>query len=167
MNVNAFPDYPVIDGFLLNTKLRCNLTMYALATREWETLRRSGAYKSKTWCIPEDSTIVIPARDTFESQVKCVPGSAIWAFIFTAPRDTGPFSVNVRDSCTDQYLISEAVRCNGFQHTFGASPRYRQQPLSRLLVVSAPGLVHVEISSQQATDQTQVQLILCGGEPVC
>ena len=168
MNLNSDPTYLPIDGFLLNTNLKYNLTFKSLALQQWDALRRVGSYKTKYWSVPEDSTIVIPAFDSYERQIKAVPGAAIWGFIFTQPINPdsgvpsgGPFSIQIRDSCNDVSLFQEATRCDRFL------PTTRQQPLSKLHVVSPPGLLTIEISSQQTTDQDQVQLILCGGEPVC
>ena len=160
MNVNSLPDYPVIDGFLLSTKLRCNLTFKSLALQQWEALRRAGSFKTKSWQIPESSEIVIPAHDSYEKEIKAVPGSAIWGFSFTPGSNDGPFSINFRDACTDVDGFSQVCRTDKYTPT-------TQQPLSRLMVCSAPGLIYVEICSQQASDASGVQLVLWGGEPVC
>lgn len=165
MNITP-KDYPVMDGFALNTNLKCNLTFLNLAVSEaFDRLRRSGAYRSKQWCVPKDSTESIPARDSFQYELNCVPGSAIWGFIF-AVADTnaniGPFSLQIREACTGVPLLSEPVRADQFAQSFA-----KQQLLSDLLIIPTPGLVVVEICSQQSTNASQVQLILCGGEPVC
>ena len=173
MNVTP-PDYPVIDGFILDTSTKCDLAFRSLALAEWDTLRRSGAFRSKMWTIPDDSQIAIPAFDSYEKEVYCVPGSAIWGFIFVMPQPTeeqpivGPFSIQIRDVCTDVALASEVIRTDNFNAgTNGFFSSVYQQPFSRLLIVAHQGLLAVEICSQQATPQAGVQLVLCGGEPVC
>lgn len=160
MQQNASPDYPVLDGFLLDTKVRCNLKFRSIALTEWDRIRRAGSYKYKVWVCPSSNEIVIPAQDSYEKELKAVPGSAIWGFSFVFGTNPGPFSFNIRDACTDVWGWSEVVRGDRFN-----TPT--QHPFGKLLVVSAPGLITVEIASLQATDASGVQLLLHGGEPVC
>lgn len=167
MNVTP-PDYPIIDGFLLDTTMKCTPNFRAMALEEWETLRRTGSYRSKYWVVPDNSLVAIPAWGSYEYQIKCVPGSALWGFIWTQPSATGPFSIQIRDACTGVATGSEWIRTDRFGKTGGSNNRPPfQQPFARLLVVAKEGLVTVEICSQQTTNQAQVQLVLCGGEPMC
>jgi hypothetical protein len=160
--MNATPDdYPIIDGFLLNTQLKCDLTFFALAIEEFRALRRSGSYRTRCWCIPNDPSQIanaIPPRDTVEFQVYCEPGSAIWAYSFPAPRNQ--YSFQVTDACTDVPLLSEPVFSLG-----GVRGSQAQQLLSKLLIVSKPGLLNVQISSVFAAEPLGIQLVLWGGEP--
>ena len=154
--------YPIIDGFTQKTLLRCNLTFGALAIEQYNDLRRSRSFRSKAWCIPNDTASqLIPARDSYEFQMWMRPGSAIWGYTFTGGSDTSGDNVQdsfqVRETCTDVPLVSEFVTKR--TETFPT-----QQYLSCLLVVPAPGLLNVEIATTSATDR-QVQLILWGGEP--
>jgi hypothetical protein len=161
--------FPIIDGFPLNTKQRCNLKFKALAIEQFIDLRRSKAFRSKAWCVPNDVTAFpIPARGSFEYQVYMKPGSAIWAYTFTgdatAGGNGGIDSFQFRETCTDVPIWSEfgtkrPERANFFGKTWA-----RQQYLSSLFIVPAPGLVHVEIATTCATAR-QIQLILWGGEP--
>ena len=167
MNVTP-PDYPVIDGFLLNTQMKCTPNFRQMALEEWEALRRTGSYRTKYWTIPENSNSAIPAWNSYEYQIICVPGSAIWGFIWTQSTNAGPFSIQVRDACTGVAIANEWMRTDNYNSPGGSgNPSPFQQPFSRLIVVAAQGLLTVEICSQQATDATQVQLVLCGGEPMC
>jgi hypothetical protein len=167
MNITP-PGYPVLDGFLLDTSLKCDLGFRSLALVEWDRLRRAGSFRSKFWCIPEDSRIVIPAFDSYEKEVPCVPGSAIWGFTFVSPSGSGPFSIQIRDVCTDVAIASEVIRTDQFNAGTNGQPQsVYQQPFSKLLVVAHQGLISVEICSLQATIQNNVQLVLYGGEPVC
>lgn len=167
MNITP-PDYPVIDGFLANTTMKCTPNFRQMARAEWDTLVRTGSYRSKQWPVPENSNIAIPAWNSYEFQIKCVPGSALWGFIWTQGANAGPFSIQVRDACTGVSAFSEPVRCDKFSAAGGSGqPAPFQQPFSRIIVLGTPGLVTVEICSQQTTDATQVQLVLCGGEPMC
>jgi len=150
-------NYPVIDGFLLSTSLRANLTFFSLAVREYEALRRSGNLRCRAWTVPNDpATIAIPAVDAYEFQIYAEPGSAIWGYSFVAP--TGQFSFQVTDSCTDVPLLSEPV--------FSTGQNQEQQLLSKLLVISKPGLLNVQIMSLVTSNTLGIQLILWGGEPV-
>jgi hypothetical protein len=167
MNITP-PDYPIVDGFLLDTTMKCTPNFRKMALEQWDALRRTGSYRSKDWTVPENSLTPIPARNSYEYQIKCVPGSAIWGFTWVQPSESGPFSFNVRDACTGVSVANEWIRCDSFRFLGGSgNPAPFQQPFSRLIVIAAQGLVTVEICSLQPTDQTQVQIVLHGGEPVC
>lgn len=152
--------YPVLDGFDYSTNLRCNLTFRNLATQQYEELRRSRAYKNKAWLVPKDSTVLIPARDSYEYQLYMKPGSAIWGYTFVAAtgESEGTLSFNVRDGCDDIPLFSEVTTRQA------VSIPYPQQYLAKLLVLGHPGLLNVEICNTYATAQLG-QLVLWGGEP--
>lgn len=154
-------DYPTLDGFLFKTKLRANLTFANLVLREYEALRRSGAYRSRAWCTPNDSQVQIAAFDCLEQQVWMKPGSAIWGWTFTGTvNDDGTAaSFNVRDACGDIPWFSEHLTKPA------GAPTYQQQYLSKLYVVSEPGLLNVTIANTSGEAVT-AQLILYGGEPV-
>ena len=166
--------YPVMDGFIYNTKLRHNLTFMALVLREkFNELRRSGAYRTRWLTIPEDpSQIKIPAFDAYEYQAHVVPGSVYWGWIFVGPPESrdvpgGPakFSVQVTDGCTDVPLWSEVV---SMKNSAGVilPGQGKQNLMSKLLVVGQPGILNVQITSLLSTDASNTQLILCGAEPV-
>ena len=165
-------EYPIIDGFLDKASYRCSMTFLSLAVREFEALRRAGAYRQKHWCTPKDSTTIIPARDSYEYQVEMKPGSAIWGYTFTGVsevnEDTGQVyatSFQVRDSCDDVSTRSEFATQQGSSGSNLVVVNL-QQPFSKLLIVGPPGLLTVEIASTYPEDQTGIQLILWGGEPV-
>jgi hypothetical protein len=164
------PNCPIIDGFLYRTDLKCDLTFLALAVNAFEALRRSSAYRQRAWCVPQDSNaFLIPARDSYEFQVRMKPGSAIWGYTFTGSGSVivangeitrEILSFQVRDSCTDVPLFSEVAT-----KPISAAVNL-QQLLAKLMIVPEPGLLHVEITNTFSTPQT-AQLILYGGEPVC
>jgi hypothetical protein len=165
--------FPVIDGFILDTDQRCDLQFKALAVEQYHDLRRSKAFRSKAWCIPNDVTAFpIPARDSYEYQVYMKPGSAIWGYSFTGDSTAGggisaPVGIDsfqVRETCTDVPLFSEFVTKRPEQPNFFGQAWAQQEFLSSLLIVPAPGLLHVEIATTCATPR-QIQLILWGGEP--
>lgn len=170
MLINADPRYPIIDGFLYDVTLRCDLKFRSLAVEQCECLRRSGSYRSRMWPVPPDSSsqLLIPAFGSYEYQIQMVPGSAIWGFIWVPLSDdlTGPFSITARDACTDVYLFSEVIRTDQYNDTNGDVPPPYQQTLPRLLVIAGVGLVTVEICSQQSANANSIQVIFCGGEPV-
>ena len=118
-------------------------------------------------CAREFGPSAIPAWNSYEYQIRCVPGAAIWGFIWTQGANAGPFSFQIRDACSSVAVASEWIRTDAFTQAgpLGSAPF--QQPFSKLIVVGTPGLVTIEICSQQTTDATGVQLVLCGGEPVC
>ena len=158
--------YPILDGFLFKRKLRCNMTFLALSIREYEALRRAGAYRAKLWCFPQDSqSFPIPSRGSSEFQTRVKPGSVIWGyqFIGNTGEDNGAGesevqSFEVRDGCDDTALFSEP-------NTRQFDSRPQIQHLTKLMVVCPPGLINVVIASTYADPQNS-QLILYGGEPV-
>jgi hypothetical protein len=160
--------YPIIDGFVMSTKLRCALTFRDIATQEYELLRRASAMRNKMWLAPKDSSILIPPYDSFEYQVSMKPGSAIWGWTFVAatgnqnsdvPDDVGTLSFEVRDACDDIPIFSEVCT-----RTRIASGVYPQQYLSKLLIVGPPGLLNFVICNTYAAAQMG-QVVLYGGEP--
>lgn len=164
----------IIDGFLYLRRLRCNFTHLSLAVQQFEALRRSGAYKQRMWCIPEDpSTTIIPASSSYEIQVYVEPGAVIWGYIFNGQNESDlidGYSYQVRDSCNDVALFSEFAT-NQFStfngdRTFGGG----QTLLSKLYTVGAPGLLTVEIANgyplgNDPATTGPAQLILFGGVP--
>lgn len=152
--------YPVTDGFVFSTKLRCDLQFRNLAIQQYEAMRRASALRNKTWLSPKDSTVLIPAFDSFEYQISMVPGSVIWGYAFIAATESagGSLAFNVRDSCDDTPLFSEVTTRQN------QTTPYPQQYLSKLLVVGPPGLINVEICNTYSTPMT-AQLAIYGGEP--
>ena len=172
--------YPVLDGFQFSTKLRCNLTFRNLALQQYEALRRASAMRNKTWCVPQDSSITIPAYGSYERQVYVKQGAVIWGYTFSGVTagydpDTGDTytqtqSWEIRDNCDDIPVFSEVVtRQFADQNpslidiSAGAFPT-PQQYLTKLLVVGTPGLLNVIIANTFPTAQVG-QLVLYGGEP--
>ncbi len=157
-------DYPVLDGFLFQSDLKCDLQFLPFAIREFEALRRAGSYRTKAWPVPADSkAFLIPANDSYELQLPVKPGSAIWGYSFIGSfgglvgATIQTLAFEVRDGCDDVKLFSEAV-------TRQAETPAPQQALSKLYIVGPPGLLNVVISNTFPNDETG-QLILWGGEP--
>jgi hypothetical protein len=148
-------DFPVIDGFSFDTNLRCDLQFENLAIQQYDALRRASAYRFKNWLVPKDSTVMIPAFDSYEYQLYLKPGSAIWGYVFW---QVAGLSFQLRDSCDDVPLFSEPST-----NQTHSSP-YQQQYLTKLLIVGHPGTLTVEICNTLDTAQ-QCQLVLSGGEP--
>lgn len=154
-------DYPITDGFVLSTKQRCSLTFRDIVVQEYELLRRSSAMRNKMWLAPKDSTVLIPAFDSFEYQIYMAPGSVIWGYAFVSNQDGNPryLSFNVRDSCNDLAVFSEV--------SFAApanNAAFPQMYLTKPLVVGAPGLLNVEICNN-FSEALPAQVVLYGGEP--
>lgn len=160
--LQAATEYPVIDGFALSTALRCNLTFRSMVLAEFEALRRAGAYRNRTWVVPEDTNIAVPPYDSLERQIQVEPGSALWGYTFTGSASAfGILAFQIVDACSDYALSSEVVCLND------QTPLSAQKAFAKLLVVGAPGLLNVTITSTFGFDETGVQLILYGGEPMC
>ena len=177
MTDEELDQYPPMDGFMLSAGLyagvsptipaiRCNLTFRSLALQQFECLRRAGAYKSKMWPIPTDSTLTVPAFDSFEYELQVPIGSAIWSYIFTSGVQTSDVSTGfgfvgfqITDACNNVPIFSEPVTKKSSDWSF------RQIPLGRLLVVGAPGLLKIELTNTTPAAQS-AQLILCGGVPI-
>jgi len=178
MNPQQPPQYPILDGFAFSTKLRCNLTFRNLALQQYEALRRATAMRNKTWCVPQDSTILIPAYDSYERQVWVPRGSAIWGYSFSGITNgtdeetdityTQTQSWEIWDNCDDLPLWSETVtRRFAQQNPTGVFLNFNpvpQQMLTKLLIVGTPGLLNIVIANTFPTAQVG-QLVLFGGEP--
>jgi hypothetical protein len=170
MNMNANPNYPIVDGFILNTSLRCNLRYSAMVLARYEAMRRAGGLRSKCWVAPQNAQQVIPAYDSFEESIPIPPGSIIWAYNFvnaevSGVTNPGPFSMQISDSCSDTPMFSEVIRTDNMRVSDGIESRHGQQLLSRPLVIAEPGQLNIQICSFQDFDALGVQVILYGGEP--
>ena len=154
--------YPITDGWLLDTELKCDLTYLSLVLDEYEAMRRAGSFRTKQWAVPEDSSQpVVPAYDSYEYQIACRPGSVVWGYLFTInPNATGTYSLQIRESCTGVPLASEVVSASapGRENT-------QQYLFSKPLVIAGNGRLTVEICNQGSDFINQIQVILCGGEP--
>ena len=169
MNPQLQDSYPILDGFLFSTKLKHNLTFRNLAIQQYEPLRRAGGFRQKQWLTPQDSTIEIPARNTYKRQLWMPIGSVIWGYSFvgdTGEQPEGTLSWEVYDACDDVPIFSEAVtRRTAVQNPADGANQVPQQYLSKLLVVGPPGLLNITIHNTFGSDQVG-QLVLFGGEPV-
>jgi hypothetical protein len=154
-------DFPITDGFVFASKLRCGLTFRDIAIQEYELLRRATAMRNKMWLCPKDSSTPIPAFDSFEYAIYMKPGSVIWGYTFVATtgETTGTMSFQVRDACNDIPVFSEVITRQN------VTPPYKQQYLSKLLVVGPPGLLNVTVCNTFATPMAPGQVVLYGGEP--
>jgi hypothetical protein len=71
----------VLDGFSLNLNIRYLPYHYtAAALSQSEVLRRANLYRARWVVMPDDLNTPIPAYDTFEGQIKVVPGAYLWGF---------------------------------------------------------------------------------------
>jgi hypothetical protein len=158
-------EYPIIDGFLYNTLLRPNRTNLAMVLKEYESLRKSGAYRTRWLTIPENpSAIAIPAANEYSYQAFVTPGSAYWGWIFVAG-NTSLYSIQVTDAATKLPIWN--VEASMARVTGSINPGQGKQNLfQKLLIVGQPGILNVSICSLSGAANTGVQLILCGGEPV-
>jgi hypothetical protein len=169
MSSTYLDNFPVLDGFLFSTKLRCDLTFRNLAIQQYEALRRAGGFRQKEWPTPQDSLIKIPARNAYKRQLWLPPGSVIWGYSFigtTGEQPEGTLSWEVFDACDDVPLFSEMItRTNAAQNPAGGVNQVPQQYLSKLMIVGPPGLLNITICNTFGVDQVG-QLVLYGGEPV-
>jgi len=156
MNSPLLDYYPILDGFLYDSRLKCDMRFRSIALQEYEALRRSRGYAQRIVTVPEDAGhTVIPNRNVFRYAQRVLPGSAFWAYSFIAP--AGQFSVQMRDNCSDETLFSEVL--------LGIPSKSSQIPLSKLLIIGSPGLIDFEICSLSGEDLPGVQFLLWGGEP--
>ena len=165
-DVTLFTDrYPLIDGFLYNTRLRPNMTMLAMSLDRYEPLRRAGAYRVRCFTIPNNTQVTqVPARDAYEYQKECIPGTVIWGWTFVAGTP-GNYSIIVTDGCTDVALQSEVLSMKNSQGQKINPGQGKQNLLPDLLVIGEPGLLNVQICNLSGA-ATGVQLILWGAMPV-
>lgn len=166
----------VLDGFSLNLNIRYLPYHYTAAClSQSEVLRRANLYRARWVAMPDDLNTPIPAYDTFEGQIKVVPGAYLWgfqcnqfnaAFALVAAADA---IVQVTDACTGIPLFSDYAAGSGFSNFSaaagtdargGIAPHLLTQP--RLIM--EPGLLNVEIANR-ATTALRCQLLLFFAEP--
>lgn len=166
----------VLDGFSLNLNIRYLPYHYTAAClSQSEVLRRANLYRARWVVMPDDLNTPIPAYDTFEGQIKVVPGAYLWGFqvnqfeagtfILVNPTDT---IIQVTDACTGVPLFSDYASGAGFTNFSaaaadahgGIAPHLLTQP--RLIM--EPGLLNVEIANRAVTT-LRCQLLLFFAEP--
>lgn len=166
----------VLDGFSQNLNIRyLPYHYFAACLTQSEVLRRANLYRARWVVQPDDLNTPIPAYDTFEGQVKVVPGSYLWgfqvcefnaAFVAVAAANT---IVQVTDACTGIPLFSDYTAGSGFSPFSaavaldargGIAPHLLTQP--RLIM--EPGLLNVEIANRSVAT-LRCQLLLCFAEP--
>lgn len=166
----------VLDGFSLNLNIRyLPYHYYAACLTQSEVLRRANLYRARWIVLPDDFNTPIPAYDTFEGQVKVVPGAYLWgfqlnqfnaAFALVAAADA---IIQVTDACTGIPLFSDYAGGSGFS-TFSAAPGtdahggVAPHLLTQPRLIMEPGLLNVEIANRAVT-ALRCQLLLCFSEP--
>jgi hypothetical protein len=166
----------VLDGFSLNLNIRYLPYHYpAACLTQSEVLRRANLYRARWIVMPDDANTPIAAYDTFEGQVKVVPGAYLWGFqlnqfdaalALVAATDS---IIQVTDACTGVPLFSDYSSGSGFSNFSaavgvdahgGIAPHLLTQP--RLIM--EPGLLNIEIANRAVTT-LRCQLLLCFAEP--
>jgi hypothetical protein len=156
---------PVIDGFCLDlTTLFVPGRYIPAALGQLEALRKSGLYRSRWYAVPEEP-ITIAAYDTFEQQVRIVPGSYLWGI--TSAGFIPGMLVRIVEGSTGIPFMSDFM---WGQNLAQGTPQVTLLTQPRLIV--DPGYVDVEISNpfplaipMPGLPEQTPQLVLMCAEP--
>lgn len=174
----TLPSTPVIDGFMYNPHTRYWPNAYAplaLTNVGMEVLRRANLLRPRWYVLPDAQSTPIAAYETFENQVQVTAGSYLWGLTYIEfavegdvliPSTGANGLINIVDSCTgvsmtQDYMVGRGVGSFG---TAGSRNPMSPQLLSQPRIISAPGLINVEIANKSGSD-LNCQLVLFTAEP--
>lgn len=163
----------IIDGFTYSLNLLYLPNNYrSAALSQLDPIRLTGNYQLKMFAVPSPvSTNVngagggavgigfIPAYGQIEQQLSLDPGSYLYGWVFSALADQFNFHILVTDACTETALSSDYILAGLFTPN---NPPFRGPcllPQPRL--ISAPGLVNVEIYNNANEDQLAQLVLFC------
>lgn len=175
----------IIDGWILNPAIRyLPYRSMAMLLGQLEPLRRAHNYREQIWCVPDDLTVPIPARDQLNRQIRVTENSILWGATFYAFSGPGGeeepgflpiaptnLSLQITDDATgcqfgSEFIFAQSlfpapvVTPTGLTFPANSTPVLLTQP--RLFV--KPGLISVEIANLNV-EQAFVQLCLYFSEP--
>lgn len=165
-------DQPVIDGFCYNlSQLFVPGRYEPMALGQLEALRKSGLFRARWYAVPEEP-MILAAYETFEQQVRIVPGSYLWGIISSLlPGAIFPPAVSllvrIVEGSTGIPLMSDFVDGGNMgipvPISFSNHPVLLTQP--RLIV--DPGWMSVEFTNPNAVPITadMLQIVLLCAEP--
>jgi hypothetical protein len=167
---------PIIDGFTYNSRVATTSSFYHSAVAQLEPLRRANGFRPRIFGVPTPEDRPIPAFETVEYQVKCQPGSYLWALQFWCSAASSPNLTNtfrIVDACTelplgDRPQLGTAV-ANGY---FGSAPgsqnvlgqNYGVTLLAEPYLINEPGTLNVEVTNGSSST-SNCQLLLLIAEP--
>lgn len=165
-----------VDGYMLSDFRVINPWDWQAQVLQQATsidIRKANLIQDKLYAFPDDQTIVIQAYQTYQRQVKVVPGSILWGIRYTEYDGTwnsvNPVTglIQVTDTCTGRKLFSEFTFGKGFGMFRSGTPAI--VPIVPSLLPSPhffadPGSMSVEIANSSASD-LRCQLVLHLVEP--
>ena len=173
--LNSNPAYPILDGFVLQSRFRPDFTYLAYVTQGYEAMRRARRYRTRWLMIPTDPRTTVPPNDDYKLQASATPGSIYWALmsiINPGAATVGPapaLSYQITDGCTEITVFTEPVGSgipNNNNYPRNPGQGY-QLPFAYPLVVAPPGIISVSISTMnRATPATGLQVVLVGAQPI-
>lgn len=172
----SISEVPLVDGFTLSLSTRMLPTTYrALASAQFETLRRASNYQIKMYSAPDEANSTIPAYSQNEYLWRMRPGTYIWGLWMSAVLIDGsePSLEDVYFELTDMstgiqllsdYAITQmisAVLAPSNNRVYGRYPLLLAEPQ----LVSSSGDVTVETYNSSSISLT-VQLVAFCAEPM-
>lgn len=149
----------VIDGFCYSLFRQYSAGWYEpMALGQMEPIRRAGGFRFRSYCVPEDQDVLIPAYDTVEMQVHIVPGSYLWGFLALVDPS---LRIKITEGATGIPLSAEFI--SGFG-SIAFTPPGKPILLSQPRLIVDPGWINVEMANVLAAPSA-VQLILLVAEP--
>lgn len=173
---NSVSELPLVDGFTLSLSTRMLPTSYrALASAQFETLRRASNYQAKMYSAPDEANSTIQAFSQNEYLWRMRPGTYIWGLWMSATPigSIEPSLEQVYFQMTDMstglpllsdYAISQmvaAVLAPTNNRVYGRYPLLLSEPR----LVSGSGDVTVEIYNSSNIPLT-LQLVAFCAEPM-
>jgi hypothetical protein len=162
----------VIDGFSYSLyRIYSPFWYEANALGQLEALRKSGRYRSREYCVPEDPNELIQGYDSTEIQVKIVPGSFLFGWRY-ASYDSGQLGnggqilVKMVEGGTGIPFSQEFIYAGNMGSQIQFGPNRPGQPIlmTQPRLITAPGWISVEFANS-SPDPSTCQLILMCAEP--
>ena len=172
---NSISELPLVDGFTLSLSTRMLPTTYrALATAQWEVLRRASNYQIKMYSAPDNANATIPAYSQNEYLVRMRPGTYIWGMWMSATLVDGSepsledVYFEITDMNTGEQVISDYAIAQMISAVLSPTERlFNRYPclLGEPRLVGQGGIITIETYNSSSTPLT-VQLVLFCAEPI-
>ena len=154
----------VVDGYSYNFTFRRGCLRYIALSivNQLRVVRAAiGDRRPGYYIVPQQVSVTIPARGTFEYNLAVTPGAVIWGLSVVTAKSNNTRIAAPKTSIRITEMQTQAQI--QLEHTLTS---YYHAPLilPSLIVVTAPGEIFVEIGSEDASAQA-IQVILLTSEP--
>jgi len=171
----SMSELPIVDGFTYSLSTRMLPTTYrALASAQFEVLRRASNYQIKMYSAPDNANATIPAFSQNEYLVRMRPGTYIWGIWMAAQLVDGEepsleeVYFEVTDMSTGEKVLSDYAIAQMISAVLSPTERYfNRYPvlLAEPRLVGQGGQITIETYNSSNSPLT-IQLVLFCAEPV-